>query len=320
MERLSSGPAFEIYLAVSKNENGALEPATLKISKSCKASTLQNEAKILRHLGNDAFSSMLGADFRGTHPYLALEYIEGASIEDLIASQISRGPNIELAIHIGSQIASALADLEKPREFDTGEHGGIIHGDIHPKNLMLTLKGRVKLIDFACAKIQNPAGSSDLNAQVTNWRYTSPGRVRDLKADVRDDIFGLGMILWELCTAKRYWGVMNNTQIAEGLREFKAKDPGVENREIPHELRKIILRCLESEYFAGYGDAADLFSELNAIRRQGARAIQLETILQERLPLVAKRIEVRRREIKGAPSAVPAGGGWIRSFRKIFFR
>jgi serine/threonine-protein kinase len=331
LERISANSNFEVYFAYTNGENGARVPATLKISKSCKGSPLQNEAKILRNLGHQAFCSMLAADFRGTHPYLALEYVEGASVEDIIASQLSRGPNLELAIHIGVQVAVAIADLQKARAFSDDEHGIIIHGDICPKNLLVNLQGEVKIIDFGSARVFNSAGTSNISASVSNWRYASPERAQFQKADVRDDIFALGLILWELCTAKRYWGVMTNEEISKSLNAFVVKDLARENPALPKELREIIMNCLSSEYFGGgYTDAEDLVRDLSAIRRKGPRAMKFETYLRERLPLVVKRLEMRRHELQAEaglaklrPAASDSGSlqpKWFGSFKKIFQR
>jgi serine/threonine protein kinase/tetratricopeptide (TPR) repeat protein len=124
------------------------------------------------------------------HPYIAMEYVEGETLRD----KIRKGPlKSEEALGIVGQVASGLAEAH---------HKGIIHRDIKSANIMVTDNSQAKVMDFGLAKFSG--GSSLTKSQTTlgTVAYMSPEQAWGGDLDHRTDIWSLGIVLYEMITAK----------------------------------------------------------------------------------------------------------------------
>jgi TolB-like protein/Tfp pilus assembly protein PilF len=123
-------------------------------------------------------------------PYIAMEYVEGETLRD----RVKKGPlEPEVAVDLISQVAAGLGEA----------HGkNIIHRDIKSANIMVTAKGRAKVMDFGLAKLRG--GSSLTKSQTTlgTVAYMSPEQARGDDLDQRTDIWSLGVVLYELLAGK----------------------------------------------------------------------------------------------------------------------
>jgi len=124
---------------------------------------------------------------------VVMQLVDGKSLRQLLDSQKRLGP--ELTIHIGAAIAGAL---------DAAHHGGFVHRDVKPGNILVTSDGRVLLTDFGIAKGLQP-GDDDLtsdNVMMGTAKYLSPEQVRGRRLDGRADLYSLALVLYE-CLAGR---------------------------------------------------------------------------------------------------------------------
>jgi serine/threonine protein kinase len=133
--------------------------------------------------------------------YLALEYLEGKSLEQIVQEQ-SVLP-IEAILPIYDQVCSAL---------DHAHQNMIIHRDIKPANIMILQNGLVKVTDFGIAKMIN-MGMTQAGQILGTPNYMSPEQVKGRQIDGRSDIFSLGVILYELVTGEKPFGGENITTV-----------------------------------------------------------------------------------------------------------
>src|SRR5205823_11578427 len=126
-------------------------------------------------------------DAEGTY-YIAMEYLDGRSLKELI---VSRGPApVNVSIEYARQILSALRFAHRH---------GIVHRDIKPHNVLVDREGRVKVTDFGIAR----AGTSQMTEAgsiVGTAQYLSPEQARGGEVDQRSDLYSLGVVLYELLT------------------------------------------------------------------------------------------------------------------------
>jgi len=123
-------------------------------------------------------------------PYIAMEFVEGETLRD----RVRKGPleSVE-AVGLIDQVAAGLGEA----------HGkGIIHRDVKSANIMVTAKGRAKVMDFGLAKLRG--GSSLTKSQTTlgTVAYMSPEQARGEELDQRTDIWSLGVVFYELLSGK----------------------------------------------------------------------------------------------------------------------
>ena len=116
-----------------------------------------------------------------------------------MATRLSRGPvPVEEAIRISLQIADALSEAH--------DHG-IIHRDLKPANVHLTPGGKAKILDFGIARSVttrlNNKGASETGRIVGTPGYMAPEQMSGHRVDERTDIYGVGLLLYEMLTARR---------------------------------------------------------------------------------------------------------------------
>jgi serine/threonine protein kinase len=262
IDKLKGTSRNNVYLAV-KSGAKVRTPVVLKVPSPEGIVSLRQEAEILAKLRHENICSLIEFNSALETPFLVLEYADGVSLEDIIGSVTSRGataPNLMLGIQIVYQVAQTLNYLAKTHEFSSIYSGQIAHGGLSPKNIIVTFDGQVKLIDFGCARVMNR--TTDLSIAVATVRYTSPSRAKEQRIDMRDDLFALGLMLWELSTGTRYWGDFGNEEIMNALREFTPRDPSSVLPALPVQLSKIVLPCIQEEYFKGYASVEDFINDL----------------------------------------------------------
>jgi beta-lactam-binding protein with PASTA domain/predicted Ser/Thr protein kinase len=124
-------------------------------------------------------------------PYIVMEYVEGRTLRDVLASEGRMLP--QRALEITAQICAALEQAHR---------AGIVHRDIKPGNVMLTPAGEVKVMDFGIARAVTGASATmtQTAAVIGTAHYLSPEQARGEHVDARSDIYSTGCLLYELLT------------------------------------------------------------------------------------------------------------------------
>src|SRR4029453_16282003 len=131
--------------------------------------------------------------------FIVTELLDGATLRQRLHGG---GLPVRQALDFAVQIASGLA---------AGHARGIVHLDIKPDNLFVTIDGRIKILDFGLAKLTGPEHAADATQTITiagvqvapvmgTASYMSPEQARGLRTDHRSDIFSFGAVLYEMLT------------------------------------------------------------------------------------------------------------------------
>jgi serine/threonine-protein kinase len=210
-------------------------------------------------------------------PYMVMEYLEGGDLSNLIQK---RGPlPITEAVDYVLQACEAIADAHA---------AGIVHRDLKPANLFGARRPdgsiTVKVLDFGISKLTG-AGAGALNHTKTTAImgspfYMSPEQMESTRGvDIRTDIWGLGVILYELVTGRTPFE--GNALPEVCLRVATQQPPPLRSlrADAPVALELVILRCLEKDRDKRYGNVARLAVALRDLASPRGRQ-SVDTILQ----------------------------------------
>ncbi len=203
----------------------------------------------------------------GRH-FLAMEYIEGATLEKKLAGEPL--PLTEI-VAIAGQVADAL---------DAAHARGIVHRDIKPANLMIDPRGHVKVLDFGLAKILPVTGteipsSSQLATQfltsggvvLGTVSYMSPEQALGRDVDHRTDLFSLGVVLYQMASGRLPFAGSSAQETLARILQSPPDALGRLNYELPEEFERIVKKCLEKDRDRRYQSAKELLVDLRNLER-----------------------------------------------------
>jgi beta-lactam-binding protein with PASTA domain/predicted Ser/Thr protein kinase len=185
--------------------------------------------------------------------YIVMEYVDGPTLKEVIRE---RGPlPVKEVVSITEQICDAL-------EHAHDRH--IVHRDIKPHNILLTKSGQVKVTDFGIARAitGNTITHHDSSSVLGSVHYFSPEQARGAAADVKSDIYSLGVVMYEMLTHRLPFSGDSPVGIAlKHLRDHFV-EPKEINPEMPQSIENIVLRCLVKDPDARYQDMRAVKSDV----------------------------------------------------------
>ena len=202
----------------------------------------------------------------GTVTFLVMELIEGESLDRVIPEG---GLGVDRLVEIGTGVAEALA---------AAHDKGIVHRDLKPANVMVTVDGRVKVLDFGLAKIAGPQADEPLNSEMATDLHTrdgvvmgtvpymSPEQVAGRAVDLRTDIFSLGVMLYEMATGQRPFEGQSSVELASAILRDTPAPLSELRADLPDGLAQVIVRCLEKDVEHRLPSARDVRDGLRGAR------------------------------------------------------
>lgn len=184
----------------------------------------------------------------GESPYLAMEYVQGIDLQELMRRLSERAELAEPALvaAIGIQAAHAL-DYAHHLVDEAGRPCEIVHRDVSPQNFMMSSTGELKLIDFGIAKYAGREGQTKTGVVKGKHAYMSPEQVRRRPLDGRSDLFSLGVILWELACGARLFRADSVLETLERVDRAEVADPREVRPDLPESLSAAIMACLHKD-------------------------------------------------------------------------
>lgn len=154
-------------------------------------------------------------------PFIAMEFLEGESLESLI----ERRPVLSISEKLNYVIPVC-------RALNFAHKRGVIHRDIKPANVMITKEGRVKVVDFGIAR-QIDSNVTQTDTIIGTLAYMSPQQIRGERADERSDIWATGVMLYELLTFQRPFDGANQAALVLNIS----------NDSLPPAIRTLVPDC-----------------------------------------------------------------------------
>jgi len=220
----------------------------------------RREALALSRLNHPNIEMVLDLGEQSGTDYIVLEFVPG----DTLAVRIGHGrvPEREAA-EIGAQVAEALAEAHER---------GVLHRDLKPGNIMVTPKGRVKVLDFGLARLAQ-VPSEDSPTQVLTQvgtttgtpAYMAPEQLLGETLDARADLWALGVVLYEMTTALRPFRAQLATALANEILHGRLVLPREHEPSLSPAFEAVVQRALERDRARRYQTAGEMLGELRRL-------------------------------------------------------
>jgi serine/threonine-protein kinase len=219
---LGEGGMGVVYLA-ERDDLGS--QAAIKILRDSALSAMRRqrfaiEQTMLAQLNHPSIAKLYDADtLEDGTPFIVMEYVEGVPLTTYVET---RRPSLQEVLSLFRKVCEAVQYAHSQ---------AIIHRDLKPSNILVTEAGAVKLLDFGISKHLQPRVRED-QATITSLRlltpaYSSPEQLRGSPAEVRMDVYSLGVVLYELLARQLPFNLSNQTpgQIDRIIEQEEPKPP-----------------------------------------------------------------------------------------------
>jgi len=206
-------------------------------------------------------------------PYIAMELVEGESLEQLIGSRLDLPLSLKLTYAI-----------QACRAFDYAHKRGIIHRDIKPANVMLSNEGVVKVVDFGIARVVKTS-KTQTGMLIGTFAYMAPEQYHGEHADERSDLWSFGVLLYELISYQRPFRGDAPAILMHGICDQDFEPLCAVCPESPPELEAVLSRVLQKSPMDRYQSMEDLLLELDPICR-GLQSVTVAKLVEHGHELV----------------------------------
>lgn len=229
-------------------------------------------------------------------PFMVMELVIGATITQLINATRPHRIPLEVSLPILVQSLNGLEDAHAALS-PSGDPMLIVHRDIAPKNILVGLDGRARVMDFGIAHAVERLTRTSTGQVKGTVRYFSPEQA-DLRAvDQRSDIFSMGIVAFETLTGRRLFDGKGMMEIYSQITKETIPDVREYAPEVPKGIARVVARALERDVDARWQRAGDF---AHALAREGntssASTREIGTFVRRHLPAHMKELSALLRE------------------------
>ncbi|MCA9563100.1 MAG: protein kinase [Myxococcales bacterium] len=277
LRKLATGGMAEVFLAKTEGVGGFEREVVIKrilpdfSADRAFVEMFIDEARIAAKLHHHNIVQVFDFNKVGNTYYIAMEYIDGPDLRRVLedASVIGARLEVEECLYIVSEIGKAL-DYAHKRVVD-GKSLNIIHRDVSPHNILLSMDGLVKLTDFGIAKAASRLTRTQDGIVKGKTAYMSPEQARGEHLDARSDLFALGTILFETLTMRRLFFGENEHQILRKVMDARIPSPKMYRKDLSPEVERVVLKLLARRPDKRYQSAAEAVSAIERVYRSIAQ-------------------------------------------------
>jgi len=294
---IGAGGMGEVYRARDPKLDREIALKVLSVELASSSEHLrrfEQEARAASALNHPNIISIYDVGRDDSHAYIAMELVEGKDLRDMTAMGLM--PMKQL-VRVATKLADGLA---------AAHERGIVHRDLKPENVIVSSEGFVKILDFGLAKLMRTIGQNDTTMPQTmpgsvfgTVGYMSPEQARGRAMDFRSDQFSIGVMLYELLAGQRPFDEPSPAETMAAIIRNDPKPLREIRSDVPRDLDRIIMRCLEKDPNDRYGSTRDLARDLREVRN-----IFVTPSLAERVSTARPRFIARPKKRAGAFIAI----------------
>jgi serine/threonine-protein kinase len=260
VRKLGGGGMADVYLCedLTLGRNVAIKVLLQRyLSDPTFVERFRREAKAAAGLNQQNLVSIYDwGEVDGTY-YIAMEYVEGETLKDLIRRRGRLSGNE--AVNVTMQLLAAI---------DFAHRSGIIHRDIKPQNVMIDTTGTAKVMDFGIARAGD-SGMTEAGSILGTAQYLAPEQAKGYPVDERSDLYSVGVVLYEMLTGTvPFKGDSAVTVALKHVNEVP-REPAELVPGLPYSLNQIVLKAMAKDPVDRYQSAAEFARDLRAAREGG---------------------------------------------------
>jgi serine/threonine-protein kinase len=235
-------------------------PVALKVMDSRYAqdqqflTRFQREARAVARLKDPGLVSVYDQGFDAHHPFLVMELVEGGTLRELLQERGPMPPHAVAAV-LGP-VLSGLA---------VAHRAGLVHRDVKPENVLISDDGDVKIADFGLVRAVAEAKITSTSVILGTAAYLSPEQVGTGDAGPRSDVYGVGVLAYELLTGDTPFKGDNALSVAYQRMDHDVPPPSAAIAGVPAQFDELVSCATARDPADRYADAQDMGTELAAI-------------------------------------------------------
>lgn len=244
----------------------------------------RDEIRLLQHLHHPSIVYCLESEEEGPRPYAVMEYIPGCDLGVLLHRQEEKREPLPWtqAYHIATNILRGLVYLHNATD-DRQKNLGVVYRDLSPANVLLSVEGETKLIDFGLATHNRMVRYTAGDSLRGTFAYLAPELLEDASATRQSDIFAWGIIAWETFTGQRLFDAPHPDAILRQLGDKPILPAHQIQADIPAELSECVQQALLRDRSQRIDSSDKLLQTWEAL---APKPQQIEAVEQKATPLV----------------------------------
>ncbi|MEK9665395.1 MAG: Stk1 family PASTA domain-containing Ser/Thr kinase [Candidatus Nanopelagicales bacterium] len=259
VRRIARGGMAAVYEAVDERLD---RPVAMKIMNAALAedpdfvARFRREARAAAQLSHPHVVSVFDQGEADGLPYLAMEYVPGRTLRDVLRE-----------FHVLSP-AQALTIIDPVLEALAAAHdAGFVHRDVKPENILISDDGRVKVTDFGLARAVTNVTSATQGMLIGTVAYLSPEHVERGEADARSDVYGAGICLFEMVTGQVPFAAENPLTVAYQHVNVDVPAPSSIRGDIPPDIDALVGTATRRDAAMRYPDCRAFLADVRRVRK-----------------------------------------------------
>jgi len=249
LKKIGSGGMAEVWMGRKGKVGGVSKAVAVKLMAGALAADPRyrrmflEEARVSMMLTHSNIVQVFDVGQEGAYGYLVMEWVDGLNLAQI--GQLMRESNAILPLHVTAHVIGELARALAYAHTVTNEGAslGVVHRDVSPQNVLISVSGEVKLTDFGVARVAHE-DTSGLHVK-GKLRYMAPEQLAGRGTAPTVDLYALGAVLHELLDGRKFRDDVEDVQLYAQV--VGGVVPALANPDIPNELGELRLALLEPD-------------------------------------------------------------------------